>query len=842
MKINPGIHAFNHGELSPLMAGRVELKQYQAGCRRMRNFIITPQGPARRRPGTRFVAEVKHSSKYTWLAKFVFSEDQAYVLEIGDFYIRFFANHGVVGGPFELVTPWSEFDLRDQVDGTCRLSMWQSGDVIYCALRHVIQKITRTGVGTFAIAPWIMSDGPFHAIDPGNPITVYASAQTGLVTLTASAPLFQPLGGLAPNIYVDAMFMLEQKDVDSVKMWEPGKAVVIGDIRRSDGKNYKALTAGNTGTIKPTHSSSYLLSPVMAAKYDGDAGVQWEFQDPGYGWGVITAVASSTVATMFVLSRLPAGVVGAPNATPRHAFSAWNNYDGYPEKLAIFRERLIAAKGRKIWGSVAGDYESFAERDSGGVITPEMAMEITVESSRSDNIGWMTPLNQALMIGTKGDEIALYEGLATEPFGPGNAVARQQSEYGSRATPPAKVGEGVLFIQSSGRKLRDLIMAESVTERWAAQDVSIISEHVTRTGIIALDYQQEPDSVIWTVMADGRFAGFTISREQEVRGWHPHRIGGEFDGGFACVESVATIPAPSATHDELWMIVKRTINGVTKRYVEYMEVGHDAEDDPHDALYMDSALSLDSTRAANLTPGVGAMVKGSTVVVFAASAGVFAAGDVGKIIHYRYKDTAESGEVTWRTAAATITVFNAANSVLATIDAAFPSGATIPQGDWRVTVTTLTGLAHLEGQTVCVLADGAAHPDRTVTGGSITLDNPASKVHVGLSCPAVLQPMPIEMNLGGSSTRGKVKRASHVAIQFFQSGGCQYGRDEDSQLDTILTRGGGDNMDEAVPLFTGVKRVAFPDGYVDEALVTIVQNQPLPCTVVSITPDVEVED
>ena len=832
-KAAPIISSFNAGEFSPLMAGRVDLKYYANACRRIRNFILTPQGPARRRPGTRFVAEIKSSAVRSWLWRFEFNVEQAYVMEFGSQYIRFFSNHGVVGAPFEVTTPYLAADLTS-ADGTFNLRFAPSNDVVYIVHRsYAPRKLTRTGASTFTIATMAPEGGPFKDVDPDQTITVYASANTGSgITLTASSAIF--LAG-----HVGALFYLEQKDVDGIKQWEVNKAIAINDVRRSDGKNYHALNAATTGSIKPVHS--------VGAKYDGDTGVQWQFDDPGYGWCKITAIGGGgTTATVDVISRIPDGAVLVGNATTRWAHAAWSDVEGWPDTVTFFKERLCFFRDQDGWASVAGDFENFRRRDNGGLITADMALVFSIASDRANRVEWAAPLDIALIVGTAGDEHAITEITNTEAFGPGNARVRKQSEYGSRRVPIARIGSGVMFAQKAGRKIRDMKLVESYNERWVADDVTVLAEHVTKGGVIDMTYQQEPDSVLWVVRADGQLLGFTINREQEVRGWHPHRLGGyseALNSRFAVVESVISIISPDGDRDELWMIVKRYVNGGLKRYVEWIEYHHEEGDDRDLAFYVDCGLTYNGKVNATLSPGTGFSTVGATGVVFTAGAAVFSAGNVGKYIHYRYYTLDVKGKKTWKRSVALITGYTDTTHVTGTIVKAFPNGFPIPANEWRITVTNVTGLGHLEGETVEIVGDGAVFPNQVVTGGTLPATFPPSGVvHIGLACHAVLQPMPVEAGSADGTAQGKTQRISRCGIRFNESGGVKYGRDEDKQLDQILTRGGSDDMDEAPPLFTGDKTISWPDGYDGPALITIVQDQPLPATIVALMPQITTQD
>ncbi len=739
-KAAPIITSFNSGEFSPLMAGRVDIKYYASACKKIRNFIPTPQGPARFRGGTHFVAETKNSADRSWLWRFEFNIEQAYVLEFGNQYIRFYSNHGVVESapsvPLEVATPWTTADLTDE-DGTFALRFVQSGDVLLvCHPNYAPRKLTRTGAASFSLTTFAPRGGPFKDVDPDQTVTVYASAQTGAgITLTASSPIFL-------SSHIGTNFYLEKRKINDIKQWEVGKTIAIGDLRRSDGKTYKALNASTTGATRPTHS--------VGAEYDGDAGVQWEYQDAGFGWATITAVGDGgTTATATVVSPLPFGCVGPGQATTRWAFSAWSDDDGWPTNATFFRERLVFVRGQDLWFSVTGDFENFSRKNESGLVTDDMAIVSTISSDRSNRIEWVAPSDVALLVGTAGDEHAILEITSTEPFSPTNARALKQSEYGSKHVPEVRVGSGVLFVQKSGRKIRDMLLAESVNERWEAGDVTVLAEHITRGGVLWMAYQQEPDSVVWVGKADGTVAGFTLNREQDVRGWHSHVFGGT----DVVVESGSVIPSPTGDYDELWLIIRRTIGGATKRYVEYLGRSHEEGDAQEDMFYVDSGLTY--------------------------------------------------------------------------------SGSP---------VTAVSGLGHLEGQVVTILADGAPHPTRTVSSGSIALQRAASKIHVGLGYTGILTPMPIEAGAADGTANTKTKRASHVAIKFHETLGARYGRDENSQLDTIQFRGASDPMDAPPPLFTGDKIVEWPDGYDNDLLITVVQDQPMACAVVALVPHMVTQD
>lgn len=595
MKFAPIQPAFNGGELSPYIAGRVDVAKYASGCKRMENFLPAVQGPAFTRPGFRFCAEVKDSSKRPWLVRFEFSVEDSYMLEFGDLYIRFFFNHGQVlsgGVPYEVVSPYTAAELTN-ADGSCALRYVQTGDVVYLVHpSHPPYKLSRLAPTNWTLTAVDFAPPPFKAQNT-SATTIYASAKTGSVTLVASAATF------TANM-VGQYVRLDEKDVRSVTQWEAGKALLNGVLRRSDGKNYISLNSATTGTVKPTHT--------VGAAYDGDTGVQWSFQDAGFGLAKITAFTDSTHVTATVISQIPDGATLVGNATTRWALQAWNPTDGYPTAVTFFRERLVFARNATLWFSVAADFENFAT-EIDGVITADAGFDRTLSSDGVNAIRWMSP-GDVLLVGTAGDEWAVVEATTTDPFGPQNCKAQRQSKYGSNYVQPQRVGSDTLFVQKAGRKVRAMAFRFE-EDGFESPDVTKFAHHIPKPGLVDTAFQQEPWSVVWCARSDGGLVAMTYDREHDVVAWTRHPMQG------AAVESVECIPAPDGTRDDLWMMARYTINGATRRYIGYLGTEQDETDliDQADWCYSDM-LSTYSGAPATVISGLG-YLEGETVWVLA---------------------------------------------------------------------------------------------------------------------------------------------------------------------------------------------------------------------------------
>lgn len=611
-------NTFNAGELSPLIDGRTDQEKYFAGCKTLCNFIPTVQGPAARRGGSRYLGGVRNNDR-PWLMTFEFNQAQSYVLELTDLTMRFWVNRGqLLSGlsPYEIVTPWSAADLVTE-EGTLSLRSVQSADVMWvCHNEGAVrpQKLSRLGATNWILADAPFVNGPFEDVDPTSTVNVTASGTTGAITLTATAAIFS-----ADDI--GTSFYMEQKDGTGIKAWNAGNKVALNDVRRYEGNYYRctAVPAGAkpaTGNNPPVHTEgAFWDGGGTDDRPDDDytsTGVEWTYLHSGYGWATITAIggggltADATVVLNNGRAQLPA--LFTTTGTTRWAKSAFSPARGWPTSVAFFRERLCYARGRELFMSVVGDFDDFSRKD-GPDITKETAITLKIASDRLDLIRWIIP-SAALLVGTARNELSVQEQTQQQVFAADNAVSVPQTEYGSRLLEPIRVGNAVLFIQRAGRKLRELIY-DYASDRYKADDLTVLSEHIVDAGVIDMDFQQEPDNIVWCVLTDGSLAALTYNRERGVVAWVPHKIGGP----DAFVETVASIAAPDGRRDDVWLGVRRTINGQVVRYIEVIEDNRLIEIDTADGLYGDCGITYEGL-ATKVIAGLGHL-EGATVQVLA---------------------------------------------------------------------------------------------------------------------------------------------------------------------------------------------------------------------------------
>lgn len=571
--------ALNAGELSRLIYGRIDLAKYRYGLRRCLNFVPLVQGPVIRRSGTYFVTSTKNNGPAV-LRRFVFSVDQAFILEFGNLYVRFYRNYGqVLSGMsvYEVATPYTDVQVE-------QLQIEQSADVLYITHpAHWPRKLTRFGNTNWTLTEYDPEGGPFQRMNTDKSVTVYATADTGTVTLIASSGIF------SANM-VGSLFYLENISFKGIRAWEPDVSVNIGNVRHYDGRVYEATSGANqNGTTAPTHTEG--------EQDDGD--VSWLFLHAGFGWGRITAYTSPTQVTLSVIQRLPI-VVGSNNATYKWAKAAWSSADGYPKTVALCFQRLcfggtIAQPGT-VWCTEAGLFDSMRTRNRGGVVTAAQAVTLTIASANGqvNAIEWMVADSRGLLVGSSGGEGIISARAQNEGFGPNNADHTPQSGYGSPAMRPVQANSATLMVQRARKKLLELSY-NFERDRYVGPDLTIMASHVTALGSIrSIAWQQQPHAVVWIATDDGRLLGFTYNRDEQVLAWHQHTLGGH-------VESVEAIPAPDGSGDDLWLIVRRTVNSQTRRYVEYMKPFWDEAMEASDAFYVDAGVTYAGSATTSLS-------------------------------------------------------------------------------------------------------------------------------------------------------------------------------------------------------------------------------------------------
>ena len=276
------------------------------------------------------------------------------------------------------------------------------------------------------------------------------------------------------------------------------------------------------------------------------------------------------------------------------AASPWSSDNGYPRTVSFYEQRLFfagtSAQPQTIWGSKTAAYEDIRTGTNA-----DDALEYAIATNKVNVIRWLQP-SRDLIVGTGGGEFKVGRPQG-EPLTPANVMVTQQTTYGSWTIPPIQIGNAILFIQRARRKVREFSY-QYQADGYAAPDMTLLAEHITSGYLKDMDYQQEPDSIVWSCTADGQLLSMTYERPEDVIAWARHDVGGD----NVEVESVAVIT--NQTQDQLWISVKRTVDGSTVRHIEYL--------DPN--LNVDSGLTGTVSGSTTSISGL-SHLKGQTVKV-----------------------------------------------------------------------------------------------------------------------------------------------------------------------------------------------------------------------------------
>lgn len=391
-----------------------------------------------------------------------------------------------------------------------------------------------------------------------------------------------------------------------IKLWEPGLTTRYGEPIKD--------TSISNSTVYTKDGKVYGVNDLVTATVfeqewlplpDHDRGVVnvsdlsgTKSYDAVYLHGInciveITGFTNSTTATCKVVrSHIPNGVI--TNGTDAWAEGSFNEIYGYPRAIAFHQQRLwlggTDGEPQTIWASVLNAFLDF-EEDAEAIIAQ-------IVSQRVDVIRWMLG-GPTLVVGTVSSEysISAAEGGAITPE---TITVKQETSYGTTEYDGIRIAHKIIFPQRFGdpaNPARKIIEHgySFQDDRDVGDDLTIISEHITGTGILELSYQQEPDRLIWANRVDGQLVGCTYERRQDVVGWHRHIIGGT----DPVVKTIGSIP--NAYGDALYMVVSRTVNGATKRYVEFLNHAFQESETKEDAIFMDSAVSYNGAATTTIS-------------------------------------------------------------------------------------------------------------------------------------------------------------------------------------------------------------------------------------------------
>lgn len=928
---------FSAGEFAPVAESRVDFQRFPSGCRILENFLPLVVGAAVRRPGVRFIASTRYPDKHAILFPFQYSTEQAYVLEFGDLYVRFYRNDGPLlesaktisaatqanpvvltinahgysnGDDFECSgivgmtqlngrrfrvanKATNTVELTDQhgtnINGTAYsayvsggsanrvytltttyqeddlslLKYAQKADVFYLAnTEYVPRKLERYGATNWVLSQIDFQDGPYLPLNQSQ-ATLAKSATSG-AGVTISNSLSQTATGMANNGSGAIRVTL------SAHGWKTGDRI---DITGTTGT---VESIGTWTVIRVSASTFDLAGSTFANAWAAggtikphifestDVGRLIRIQDSStWGYAKIVGYTSAVSVTADVINAF-----GATTAVATWRLGLYSQGGGYPSSVTFYEGRLFwggcPLSPTRVDGSMSGGaYELFAPTTTAGVVNDDNAVSYPLDSGDVNNVLWMKDDEKGLIVGTKGGEWLLRASSQNVALTPTNVKATRSTTYGSyEGSQPVRTGKDILMVQRLRKKLRNLFYTYEI-DGFDASDLTLLAPHIGQYLFGQVAFQSEPEGWVWCTRADGQVGSLMYERSESKIGWGRQILGGFIDTAKrrrAAAESVAVIPSPTDSRDEVWFLAQRMINGKTERYVEVLTEQWKVGDDQLMATYLDSCLTFDGAISQTLQPGTGANIKGTAGVIFTAGGSTFVVGDVGREITMRYfsyfdpeaepeegdesedDDAAAIGE--WVTARAKITGYTSATVVTAKILTAWPDLTLVASGGWRLSATVLTNLWHLEGETIRLNAEGATHPDVTVTNGRAQLRRPVSYAVAGLSYKSRLQTLRIEGGSQDGTAQGKKKRFSEVIIRCVQTLGGLIGSNfARSRMKPIKYRDSSVPMGQATRIADGDHEISpWDKGWETAGRICVLNDSPFPMTIAAIIPQLNVSD
>jgi hypothetical protein len=703
--ITPVQRAFNGGLWSPRLFGRNDLDAYQTAMSKCENLIPTVAGHLRRRQGTVYAGDSKRTTDTVRLIPFVFSATDSMVLELGDLYCRFWKNGAPVlsgGFPHEVALPYTGTEVLE-------LDWTQDADTFVLVHRNhpprLLQRFAdddwRTTVLEILYGPYLGRGETLPGLIPTaatlNVVTPLWLTTTNAAPATRDLRIAPPLnqnfiardGPTSGDTAIGTAFNFE-RDIGRLILingFNPNIAGAVGDHASTNDFIDAELAWPLYGVITD------VTDAAGASVITGDgAGIDVEFYDGYYKANGPTAPGNVTISTQNWFMQ---AIFEASDGSIRE----------WPGTVTFFEDRLFMASTSLgpdiVYGSRIGtldDFDILSASDWPPVETktvgtalqdPSPQAEVLATSGITIGISGNEVAQVSVIRGTQssllaGTSRAVYQISAVnqdQTFGPTETVvARPTNAIGATLTGAWSVRDKVFFLLPSEERLFQMGF-QLQSDSHVASEVSLYNPDIFAQGVLATGMQLDPEPIYWAVTRTNRLVGLTIENDQRVFGFHEHVLGGT----DVVVESVAVIPDPQEGDDQVWLLVSRTIDGATSRFLEYMGPGYEDGDPISAQHFVDAGI----------------------------------------------EDT---------------------------------SG-----------LATISGLSHLEGETVQVQADGGFLGTFTVAGGQIVLPEAHTVVHVGLPIVCEYNSVPIVVNDPQGSSFAKTQRLSQVSARTVRSVGGEVG-------------------------------------------------------------------
>lgn len=744
------VTSFASGELAPRFYGRFDIPQYRTGARKLRNVIVTPEGAAMRRQGTKYVATAYDSTSEVAYLKLQHSSRDATLIEAGNSYFRFIKDGQII----EMLTglPYTGDQVRE--------------------LQYVPWGAYKMYIVHPSHAPAILRYDPSAATQWTYEQFVGSDEGSGL-----RFKVFNWGNGLLAGEY------------DSGVTYGKGDFATADD----DGtkKIYKSISEDNKDN-----------DPVTSSTH-------WEFYKE----------ASQAPSTDYDF----AFDQGAGKAKT------------YPKCVSVYASRLILGGSDAFPNSIFGSAVSLGSEEYAHNFKPDIvnlsaedAWYNPIYSAEYEEMVWLTS-EQVLLAGTSNGlwRLGGPENPIQGTTSQGAMLPLRQSSVGCAPTQPVMYGGLIVFVEAGERRVRATSYQEA-QQKYSTMDLTALSYHLTESGVVRLALQRRPFMILWAVTRDGGVLSFSFSQETGTSAWSKHSFSG-------AVEDIEVVPGEHT--DEVWVVVKREIEGSYVRHIEFLEVQEQL--DPTELNFVDSWVRWDGGDPVDIAEVYGDEYDPAQVHAASSIDGVVSDGTIVRILetgasdldgHFFFCKNIDTDNDTFDL----YELGGAVNFTLDTGDAGNP----ITGGKFEV-VSNGVYFDHLNGRDIHGLVDETTvSPTKAGTnlgpkeeGDGATFHRYGNRIIMGLPYFPEVQTLNIAQN------PSQKKRISEIYLHVLDSGAVQLGPSPD-WLETVIFDREGFVFGKHTEVYTGDRMKEFPGTWSQTGSVYLTQKWPLPLTLISFVAEV----
>ena len=600
------------------------------------------------------------------------------------------------------------------------------------------------------------------------------------------------------------------------------------DLLGVDGTNFNTYTSGGQAL------GAYLRSGIVADP--PDATLSWASVPAAAKYFIYQRPETTGVWEFIGESQRSDFKVTAVDGDRSKTFPQFSDPFTLPNEnpgtSSYFEQRQVFSgslnKPDTVFYSRVGERNNFSAEEPAGAAD---AFSTTLASLEVNEVRHLIPLNDLVVL-TSSSEWRVNPGPDTA-FELSTIRQKPQSNWGASHLEAFIVGSTIFYIDPGHSRVRTIGYSFQI-DGYTGTDISLLANHYFQENTIEdWSIQYSPETRFYYCRDDGIALTTTFDREQEVIAWSDWKTDGEF------LRTTSIKGSNRQLEDNIYFVVRRIVNGNTVLYLERLHPIFEEDRTSENAFFVDSGLSLD-------IPVTITGISTANPVVVTAPSHEFSNGDevdIDEVVWVPNVDLnfGESQPIQavgrYKIKGVTTNTFQLTNLNDENIDGsnwnAYFSG-----GKVRRAVDTVSGLHHLEGRTLVANADGNVIRDLTVSNGTVTFARKFSRIHIGI--PYVTDIETLDIEPPNTTIQGNLKKITNLTIKFNRSRGLLYGPNFENMSEWKQRE--NERYGEPTRLFTGSERVVLKPNWQSQGRIAIRQKDPMPITILSIVPDIEVSD